>query len=854
MVKIKIDRNVKRYRRLVTKINKLEPEIQKLSDRQLQVKTAEFKRRLQNGETLQDILLEVYAVVREAGKRVLGLRAYNVQLQGALAVFEEKIVEMKTGEGKTLTITFPAYLKALLGQGVHVVTANDYLAERDASEMGKLYKFLGLTVDYITSKTSHYDRQVAYRADITYLTPNEVGFDYLRDNMLYEAKNRRQRGLFFAIVDEVDSVLIDEAQVPLVISNNKDQNKNAKEIYLKLKPIVESLQRDIDYKVNEKEQVVSLTPMGISKIEKALGVSNLYEGDIDYIYYITRLLKAYALFKKDRDYIVDEGQVIIVDEFTGRLMYNHRYYQGIHQAIEAKEGLMIRDENTTLASITFQLLFKKYKGLAGLTGTALSAKKEFRMLFGKQVVAIPTNKPIRRIDKDDKFFVAWEDKMNYLAWTTQEYYLKNGATLIGTRSVLKSEDVYKHLMNVNVPAQVLNAKHARREAEIIARAGQPQRVTVATNMAGRGTDIKLADEVRKAGGLMVLGTERYNARRIDNQLIGRAGRQGDPGMSQFLISADDVLIKTYFREQYLKAISKHSDTEKGVEDKKLTKIINKAQKRMEDSLFEQRLLSYEFDKVLDKQRNSFYKQRNRVLQDDNLKEETLLLIEKEIYHLLLARYTAASQAFEKTQIRNVVGEIKTLVANEKFNEILDAKVNAYLQREGITGLGIKEVIKEAVLEYYSFLEDVLTPAKIRLTEKTVTLKVLDLLWVRHLQQVTEMQEAAMVLAITRGDFFTDYEMRMDKVYRQMLLSVPRIVTLTFFRTVNRLLANKFSGKTEVRNDAQSVQERAESPFVGPGGKDFSGGVDVKNVKESFGETSLGSLFAGKTGGGLGDFK
>ncbi len=789
-MKQKIDKNISRYRRVVTKINKLEPTMEQLGDNDFREKTLFFRRGLEKGEiTIDDILVEAYALVREAGKRVLGLRAYNVQLQGALAVQDQKIAEMKTGEGKTLTILFPAYLNALEGRGMHIVTANDYLAERDATEMKPVYDLLGVSVDYITSKTSVFDRQVAYGADITYATNNEIGFDFLRDNMLYEAKNKRQRELYAVIIDEADSVLIDEAQTPLVISNNKAQDASAGDIYLKLKPIISQFQKDIDYTVNFKEQTVALTPMGLQKIEQGVGVNNLYEDDdVDYIYYVTRLLKAYVLFERDRDYIVDNGEVVIVDEFTGRLMYNHRYYQGIHQAIEAKEGLTIQSENKTLASVTFQHLFKRYKKMAGLTGTAWTARKEFRLFFKKEVVRIPTNKPIRRIDKPDRFFVSWEDKMNYVTWATQEYYFKKGATLIGTRSVKKSEDVYKHLLESNIPAQVLNAQHTKREAEIIAQAGQPQMVTVATNMAGRGTDIKLADTVKEQLGLSIFGTERHNARRIDNQLIGRGGRQGDPGQSQFLVSAEDVLIQTYFKDDYLKVIQRFGDVKQGVENKKLEKISNRAQRRMEDVLFDQRVLGYEFDKVLDRQRKSFYKQRNRVLTDEDLRSETLDLIHKELYRLMLTKYKLGNRSFAEKQIRDVAGEIKVLVSNEFFNNLLDGKITELLQNEGHSPVDAQGAIYQAVEEYYNHLESVLGIEKMRMTEKTVTLKVLDLLWVKYLDEVIQTQEASLVLSISQGDFFNDYEIKMSKAYQQMLLSIPRIVVMTLFRTVNKLSA------------------------------------------------------------------
>lgn len=816
-MKKKIDKNIKRYQRIVTKINKLEPAMQKLTEENFKKQTISFSESLKNGKKLDDILVEVYALVREVANRVTGMRAYNVQLQGALAVHDQKIAEMKTGEGKTLTILFPAYLNALEGKGVHIITANDYLAERDAKEMTKVYEMLGLSVGYITSKTNPFDRQVAYLSDITYLTNNEVGFDFLRDNMLYEIKNKRQRELNFAIVDEADSVLIDEAQTPLVISNNKDDDESTESVYLKINPVISRFQENIDYNVNIKKQTASLTPTGLTKLEKTVGVQNLYEDNkVDYVYYATRLLKAHTLFKRDRDYIVDNGEVVIVDEFTGRLMFNHRYYQGIHQAIEAKEGLTIKDENKTLANITFQHLFKRYNRIAGLTGTAISAKKEFRMLFGKSVIKIPTNKPIKRIDKEDKFFVNWEDKMKYLTWATQENYFKKGAILIGTRSVKKSADAHKHLLEANIPAQVLNAQHTKREAKIIANAGQAQTVTVATNMAGRGTDIKLVDSVKTGLGLTIFGTERHNARRIDNQLIGRGGRQGDPGESQFLISADDSLIQTYFKEEYLKVINSLGDTLKGVQSKKLKKISDKAQEKMENILFDQRVLGYEFDKVLDKQRRSFYRQRERVLEDKNFKSETLDLIHKEIYRVMLAKYKTGSKSFAESQARNISREIQVLVSNQEFNVLLDSKMNTYFQQEKTVVTGVKDVIYGTIQEYYEHLESVIGEKKLRMTEKTVTLKILDLLWVRHLEQVTEMQEAALVLSISQNGFFEDYRIRMSKLYQQMLLSTPRVITMTFFRTINKLMNSNQEQEMPKNKQVEAWLNKEKSQQVGNG--------------------------------------
>jgi len=775
-----VNSNIRRYRRAVTRINKLEQEYSELKDGDFPAKTSLLKMRLKAGEPLSRLLVEAYALVREAAKRTVGLRAFNVQLQGAFAAHEGKIVEMKTGEGKTLAIIFPAYLNSLEEKGVHVVTANDYLANRDARWMGKVFGFLGLSAGAITSTTKDFDRQISYNADVTYISNNEVGFDFLKDNMLFNKEGRRQRELHYAIVDEADSVLIDEAQTPLVLSDSTPSSEEDKNRFSKMNYMIDELDKEVDYNLNERERTVNLTPGGIKKLETLIGVKNLYDSDIDYLYYIERLLKAHILFKRDRDYVVEDGKVVIVDEFTGRMMPNHRYYQGIHQAIEAKEGLAVQDENRTLAAITFQHLFKRYNKMAGLTGTALSAKKEFRMIYGKEVVQISTDKKVIREDKPDRFFLNWNDKLDYLSWFVQEHYFKKRAVLIGTRSVLKSQRTHNELMKENIPSSVLNAKHTKREAEVIAQAGQAQTVTVATNMAGRGTDIELADSVRDQVGLIVLGTERHNSMRIDNQLIGRAGRQGDPGFSQFLISADDELIKNYFKNEYIALLKQFEGWPEGIESPRLGELLSKAQKRMENLFFDQRVLNYEFDRILEVQRNSFYRQRNRVLNDNNLKEETLDLLKKHLYRHIILPQQPRSGEFLPAHVQAIAMELKKTVINPWFKPTFENRNYTISQLRDRTYMLVEK--------YYNDFEKYVSEKKMRSIESIVTLKVLDLLWIEHLRRVEELQEAALVSSISKADFFGEYEIKMSKIYREMLHSAPRIISLTMLRTMNSMLS------------------------------------------------------------------
>lgn len=776
---------MKRYKKIINEIKKYENYFSQFRDGDFRTKTDLLKMRLRSGENWDKLLPESYALVKEVIKRTLGLDIFDVQLMGAIAANDGKIVEMKTGEGKTATILFPAYLRSLDGKGVHVITSNDYLAKRDAVWMQAVYKFLGVSVGYVTQESSDFDRQVAYMADITYLTGSEAGFDYLKDNMVYRKENRKQRGFNFAVIDEADSVLIDEAQTPLVISSSSEERQDEKKIFQEANRYVKYLKKNIDFKIDKKNQTVFLTIQGINKLEKMVNVENLYGNneEEDYIYYFERLLKAYYLFKKDKDYIIEDGKVVIVDEFTGRLMPEHRYFQGLHQAIEAKEELEIKAELESYALTTFQHFFRQYNNFAGFTGTAKTSEKEFQMIYEKEVEVIPTKEKIARVDLADMFFVNWKDKVNYLAWETQEHFFKRRAVLIGTRSVLKSNDVQAALAQENIPSNVLNAKHTAREAEIISQAGQPQTITVATNMAGRGTDIELDEEVKETGGLHIVGMERHNARRIDDQLIGRSGRQGDIGQSRFFISAEDELIRTRFKDEYLKKIRKYRNTVSGVESRELDKLLQKAQKRMEDLFLEQRVLTFEFDKVLEKQRQSFYCQRKRILEDADLRDETLGLLKEESLRTALKSYSSNRENFNQSNLKKILERTKEFVGNPWFRLFFGRKKICHITE-------IKGKIRESVEKYYNDFESHYGTEKTRKAEKVITLKVLDLMWRNHLKKVEELQEAASIDSLSGGDFYGKYSIDMANAYREMLLSIPNILAKTFFRTINRMWETK----------------------------------------------------------------
>ncbi|NPA94424.1 MAG: preprotein translocase subunit SecA, partial [Thermodesulfobacteria bacterium] len=622
----KHDREIKKIMPIVEQINSLEPKIEKLSDEELKAKTPYFKEKIKQGASLDDLLPEAFAVVRETSKRVLGMRHFDVQLIGGVVLHQGKIAEMKTGEGKTLVATLPVYLNALLERGVHVVTVNDYLAKRDAEWMGKIYNFLGLDVGVIVHGLDDAERKKAYQADVTYGTNNEFGFDYLRDNMKYSLEDMVQRDFYYAIVDEVDSILIDEARTPLIISGPSDEST---ELYYRVNQIIPFLKED-HYKIDEKAKAVTLTEEGVAQCERLLGVENLYDpANTELLHHVQQALKAHKLFKKDVDYIVKDGQVIIVDEFTGRIMPGRRYSDGLHQALEAKEGVKIESENQTLASITFQNYFRMYEKLAGMTGTADTEAAEFKKIYNLDVVVIPTHKPMIREDYPDVVFRTEEEKFKAAAKEIKEMHEKGRPVLVGTTSVENSEKLSALLKKMGVPHEVLNAKHHEREAEIVAHAGEKGRVTIATNMAGRGTDIVLGEGVRELGGLHILGTERHESRRIDNQLRGRSGRQGDPGSSRFYLSLEDDLLRIFGSDKIAGLMDKMGMAEgEPIEHPMLSKAIENAQRKVEAHNFEIRKHLLEYDDVMNKQREVVYALRKQIMKGENLREEIYAYIEE----------------------------------------------------------------------------------------------------------------------------------------------------------------------------------------------------------------------------------
>ena len=650
-------REVKRIMPLVEKIESLRPDMQKLSDEELRGKTREFKKRLEEGETLDDLLPEAFAVVREAGKRVLGMEHFRVQLIGGIILHQGRIAEMRTGEGKTLVATLPSYLNALEGKGVHVVTVNDYLAKRDAEEMGKIHEFLGLTVGVVLNDMKQDERRAAYNCDVTYVTNNELGFDYLRDNMVIYKEQLVQRDLHYCIIDEVDSILIDEARTPLIISG---QSGKSTKLYEACDILAQQLERGEashemtkmaaimgeevietgDFVVNEKDKIVNLTEQGVHKVEKFFHIENLADPEnLEIQHNITLALRAHNLMHKDQDYVVKDDEILIVDEFTGRIMPGRRYSDGLHQAIEAKEHVKIKRESKTLATITFQNFFNKYDKKGGMTGTAVTEEKEFRDIYAMDVVEIPTNRPVIRVDHEDAVYMTKKEKFNAVVNAVVEAHAKQQPVLVGTITIETSELLSRMLKRQGIKHNVLNAKFHELEAEIVSQAGQAGAVTIATNMAGRGTDIKLDDVARNAGGLMIIGTERHESRRIDNQLRGRSGRQGDPGESRFYISLEDDLMRLFGSERLMKIFTSLGVAEnEQIEHKMLSNAIEKAQEKIEFNNFGIRKNLLDYDQVNNEQREIIYKERRQVLDGENMREA--------IYKMIQARASKVDKSEE----------------------------------------------------------------------------------------------------------------------------------------------------------------------------------------------------------------
>ncbi len=813
----KNERELKRLWQIVEKINSLEPRIAPLSDSSLRKKTDEFRSRIEAGETLDELLPEAFAVVREVSKRVLKMRHFDVQLIGGIVLHEGKIAEMKTGEGKTLVATLPVYLNALTGRGVHVVTVNDYLAKRDARWMGPIYEFLGLSVGVIVHGLTDEERQKAYNSDITYGTNNEFGFDYLRDNMKYDLSQYVQRELNYAIVDEVDSILIDEARTPLIISGPSEESTDK---YYKIDRIIPKLRKNIDYTIDEKAKTVILTEEGNSRVEQLLGVSNLYDpSNIELVHHVLQGLKAHNLFKRDVDYVVKDGEVIIVDEFTGRLMPGRRWSDGLHQAIEAKEGVKIESENQTLATITFQNYFRMYKKLAGMTGTADTEAEEFAKIYNLEVIVIPTNKPMIRVDYPDVIYKTEKAKVDAVIREIEELYKKGQPVLVGTISIEKSELLSSMLKKKGIPHSVLNAKYHEREAEIIAQAGRSGSVTIATNMAGRGTDIILGgnpeglarqflkdkkdyteeewqDALRKAeeicnkdrekvvalGGLHILGTERHEARRIDNQLRGRAGRQGDPGSSRFYISLEDDLMRIFGSDRIAGLMGRLGmDENVPIENRMVSKAIENAQKRVEAHNFDIRKHLLEYDDVMNKQRTEIYAFRKEILQGKGLKERIFQIIDDTLEELIEI-YCPESKYHEEWDVRGLKDSLYGIFAVSIEN--IPDDINS-----------LRELLSGTVKSAYENKEKEIGEEMMRYLEKVIFLQVLDTQWKDHLLAMDHLKEGIGLRGYGQRDPLTEYKKEAFELFADMTARIS-------MDTITRLF------KIQVKAESEKLTRRS----------------------------------------------
>lgn len=776
------EREVKRVIPIVNKIEALEPELEKLSDEELKAKTSEFKKRLAEGETLDDILPEAYAVVREASKRTIGLRHFRVQLIGGVILHQGRITEMRTGEGKTLVSTLPAYLNALEGKGVHIVTVNDYLAKRDAEWMGQIHEFLGLTVGVILNSMDNDERREAYNCDITYATNNELGFDYLRDNMVIYKEQLVQRDLHYAIVDEVDSVLIDEARTPLIISGSSGKSTK---IYEACDNLVRQLKKgtekelskmDIlmkednnetgDYVANEKEKTVNLTAQGIRKVERFFHLENLADPENLEIQHCVNLsLRAHALMHLDKDYVVKDDQVLIVDEFTGRIMPGRRYSDGLHQAIEAKEHVKVKRESKTLATITFQNFFNKYKKKCGMTGTALTEEKEFREIYGMDVVEVPTNLPVQRIDHNDAVYKTKREKLNAIVEDIEASHEKGQPVLVGTITIDASEELSQMLKKRGIPHKVLNAKFHEMEAEIIADAGVKGAVTIATNMAGRGTDIKLGEGVTELGGLKIIGTERHESRRIDNQLRGRAGRQGDPGESKFYISLEDDLMRLFGSQNLMQMFNSLGMPEgEQIQHKMLNKAIERAQKKIEGNNYGIRKNLLEYDEVNNEQREVIYAERRKVLDGDNMRDTIIGMIDD-----LVDKYVNAvigdDQLPEEWNLDELNEILTPMIPIEPVT--FDPERDKNISKSGL----IQDLKEEALRIYESKEAEFPEPEQIREIERVIILKVTDSRWMDHIDDMDQLRQGIGLQAYGQREPVIEYRRQGYDMFSEMTESI-----------------------------------------------------------------------------------
>lgn len=764
-------REIKHLMRIVEDVNNLEPQFETLNTDALAVKTGEFKERLARGEKLDNLLPEAYALVREGAKRALGQRHFDVQVLGGIVLHQGRIAEMKTGEGKTLALTMPAYLNALEGRGVHVVTVNDYLAGFHSQWMGKVYNLLGLEVGLIVHGLNPQERRQAYGADITYGTNNEFGFDYLRDNMVLYKEHLVQRPLHFAIVDEVDSILIDEARTPLIISGAIDQDTSQYYRYAKLVP---RLRPETEYSVDEKARSVALTEEGVAKVETALNLENLYDDiNMEISHHVNQALRAHVLMKRDRDYVVKEGQVIIVDEFTGRLMFGRRYSNGLHQAIEAKEGVKIERESQTLASITLQNYFRMYTKLSGLTGTAKTEEDEFRKIYGMDVVVVPTNRPMIRKALPDVVYRSEKGKFKAVVEEIVQRHNTGQPLLVGTISIEKSEILSDMLKRRGVSHDVLNAKQHEREAEIVAQAGRKRAVTIATNMAGRGTDIILEEGVAQLGGLHIIGTERHEARRIDNQLRGRSGRQGDPGSSQFYISLEDDLMRLFGAERFLSMMDKLGmDDDTPIEHPLLSKAIETAQKRVEGRNFDIRKHVLEYDDVMNKQREVIYRQRREILEGGDIKNQIQKMIDEVI--------TRAVSTWASPDVYVEEYDLKGLVEYVENNVLVPGSVRQS-DFAGKHSSEIQEWLSNRARQLYEVREEATGSEAMRELERVVVLRTVDRKWMDQLVAMDDLRQGIGLRAFGQRDPLTEYKFEAFDMFNNMTESIQEEVAHLILR-------------------------------------------------------------------------
>jgi preprotein translocase subunit SecA len=784
-------KELRRFNIIANKVMELDEEYSKLSDTELQNKTEEFRARLRNGETLDDILVEAFATAREASYRVIGEKHFYVQILGGLAIHYGNIAEMKTGEGKTLTSVLPAYLNALSGEGVHIITVNEYLAGRDAEWMGGIHRFLGLTVGVNTRDMTPSEKQEAYNCDILYSTNNEIGFDYLRDNMVVRREERVQRPLNFAIIDEVDSVLIDEARTPLIISGGEMANSN---LYISADKYAKSLKIEEDFIYDEKTKSVNLTEQGADKAEEVFHINNLYDVDnATLLHFINQALRANYAMKNDVDYVVQDGEIVIVDQFTGRLMKGRAYSDGLHQAIEAKEGVNINQETKTLATITFQNLFRMYKKLSGMTGTAKTEEEEFRNIYNMYVIEIPTNKDVIRIDAPDLVYATKEAKYKAIIEFVKDRYNEGQPVLIGTIAIETSELISNLLKQAHIPHEVLNAKNHEREAEIISKIGQSKSVTIATNMAGRGTDIKLSDEIRNIGGLCVVGTERHESRRIDNQLRGRSGRQGDPGYTQFFVSMKDDLMVRFGSDRIGAMMETMGLGDQAIQSKTFTKSIGTAQKRVEGNNFDIRKNLLQYDDVMNSQREIIYEKRNKILDNDSIHEMVLSTFRHHVEDLVNSHIPPENYLTEDDykEIREFVNE--NLLKNDLDETDIKDKQPAEL---------IDFICKKVIDEYEEKIKDI--PPEIHNEfEKVITLQVLDNYWMEHINTMSHLREGIHLRGYAQEDPLRAYTMEGFDLFDSMLQKIDKDISIFLLKAeIRQNIERKEQTKKIITNDSE----------------------------------------------------